>query len=164
MALRANGEKIYLAPRQYDLDLLQRAEEHLRRSSLPVPTMAVRPGHNTNQARNYNYLYWRDFFNERQLLCLGILLERILRIQDAAIRDQFLCLFSTALEFNNLFCTFKGEGTGAVRPLFSHHILKPERTPLENNVWGTSQSSGSFSKLFQSHLLKATMYLDERFD
>lgn len=164
MALRANGEKVYLAPRQYDFDLCRQAEERLLHSSLPLPTMTVRSGHNTDQARNYNYLRWRDFFNDRQLLCLGMLLKRIMQVRDSTIRDQFLCLFSTTLEFNNLFCTFKGEGTGAVRPLFSNHILKPERTPLENNVWGTPQSSGSFSRLFKSKLLKAKQYLDDPFE
>lgn len=161
IALRANNEKVYLAPKQYDLELLKKAEQVLQTATLPLPTMKVRPGHNTNQARNYNYLNWCDFFNARQLLCLGILLRRILQIQNQAIREQFLCLFSTTLEFNNLFCSFKGEGTGAVRHMFSHHILKPERTPLENNVWGTSCSSGSFSKLFKSKLLKAKEYLDK---
>ena len=37
--------------------------------------------------------------------------------------------------------------------MFSHHILKPERTPLENSVWGTPKSSGTFSTLFESRLL-----------
>lgn len=164
LALRTNGEKVYLAPQQFDLDLIEDAKKVLLSSSLPLPTMTVRSGHNTDQARSYNYLNWRDFFNDRQLLCLGSLLKRISAIEDATIRNQFLCLFSTALEYNNLFCTFKGEGTGAVRPLFSHHILKPERTPLENNVWGTSQSSGSFSKLFSSKLLRAKEYLNNPFE
>lgn len=164
MALSSNGDKVYLPARQYDLDLMQEATAHLDRENLPLPTMEVRPGHNTDQARNYHYLHWRDFFNDRQLLCLGLLLKRILQIEDHVIRDQLVCLFSTCLEYNNMFCTFKGEGTGAVRPLFSNHILKPERTPLENNVWGTSQSSGSFSKLFRSKLLKAKEYLQRPFE
>src|SRR5690606_27168927 len=50
------------------------------------------------------------------------------------------------------------------RHMFSHHILKPERTPLENNVWGTPKSSGSFSTLFKSRLLKAKKYLDDPFE
>lgn len=29
------------------------------------------------------------------------------------------------LEFNNMFTSFKGEGTGAVRHMFYHHILTP---------------------------------------
>ena len=62
------------------------------------------------------------------------------------------------LEFNNLFASYKGEGTGAVRHMFSHHILKPERTPIEANVWGTPKSSGSFSNLFRSRLLRAIEY------
>ena len=69
-----------------------------------------------------------------------------------------LLLFSGLLEFNNVFASYKGEGTGAVRHMFSHHILKPERTPIEANVWGTPKSSGSFSNLFRSRLLRAIDY------
>ena len=99
------------------------------------------------------------FLTQGNLLCLGLLLKKIQAIKSEVIRDQFLCLFSSTLEFNNLFCSFKGEGTGAVRHTFSHHILKPERTPLENSVWGTSKSSGTFASLFKSRLLKAKTYL-----
>jgi putative DNA methylase len=42
--------------------------------------------------------------------------------------------------------------------------LKPERTPLENSVWGTDKSSGTFSTLFRSRLLKAKKYLDQPFE
>jgi len=77
---------------------------------------------NTDQARGYNYGSWRYFFNPRQLLCLGMLLKEILQITDMRIREQFLCLFSSTLEFNNMFCSYKGEGTGAVRPIFSNHM------------------------------------------
>jgi putative DNA methylase len=62
------------------------------------------------------------------------------------------------LEFNNMFASYKGEGTGAIRHMFAHHILKPERVPIEGNVWGTSKSSGSFSTLFKSRLLRAIEY------
>jgi len=167
MALNENGDKVYIKPTQYDYDLLGEAKKRLVsiEGELPLPTMEVRPGYNTNQARGYNYNEWRDFFNSRQLLCLGLLLQRILKIEDKVIRDHFVCLFSGTLEFNNLFCSFKGEGTGAVRHMFSNHILKPERTPLENSVWGTpGKSSGTFSTLFKSRLIKAKTYLDEPFE
>lgn len=42
--------------------------------------------------------------------------------------------------------------------MFSHHILKPERMPIEANVWGTPKSSGSFRNLFSSRLLRAIEY------
>lgn len=164
LALRPDGEKVYLSAKPEDLALYQAAQARLEVETLPLPTLAVRPGHNTNQARGYNYFHWRDFFNARQLLCLGLLLQAILRIEDETIQEQMLCLFSSTLEFNNLFCSFKGEGTGAVRHMFSNHILKPERTPLENSVWGTSKSSGTFSTLFESRLIRAKRYLDEPFE
>ena len=164
MAIRPSGEKIYLKARSEDLALYAEAKERLTKEHLPLPTLSVRPGHNTDQARGYNYRQWRDFFNDRQLLCLGLLLREILRLEDQPVQEQMLCLFSSTLEFNNLFCSFKGEGTGAVRHMFSHHILKPERTPLENSVWGTEKSSGTFSSLFESRLLKAKRYLDNPFE
>lgn len=167
LALNEQGEKVYIKPTEFDHDLFNRAKQRLEelKTELPLPTMAIRSGYNTKQAKGYNYHYWYEFFNERQLLCLGILLKRILKIENKTIRDQFVCLFSGILEFNNLFCSFKGEGTGAVRHLFSHHILKPERTPLENTVWGIEgKSSGSFSTLFKSRLLKAKAYLDNPFE
>lgn len=164
MALRADGSKVYLPVTDEDLALYEEAQGRLAREALPLPKTSVRSGHNTDQARGYNYTTWRDFFNARQLLCLGLLLREILSIDDLAVQEQMLCLFSSTLEFNNLFCSFKGEGTGAVRHMFSNHILKPERTPLENSVWGTGKSSGTFSTLFESRLLRAKRYLDEPFE
>jgi len=42
--------------------------------------------------------------------------------------------------------------------MFAHHILKPERVPIEGNVWGTPKSSGAFSTLFKSRLMRAIEY------
>jgi putative DNA methylase len=164
MALRPDGSKIYVPARAEDHALYDEATARLKTEDIPLPTFSVRPGHNTDQARGYNYHTWREFFNDRQLLCLGLLLKAIMRLEDQAIREQLLCLFSSTLEFNNMFCSFKGEGTGAVRHMFSNHILKPERTPLENSIWGIGRSSGTFKSLFESRLLRAKRYLEEPFE
>ncbi|EMY77061.1 PF06634 family protein [Leptospira weilii serovar Ranarum str. ICFT] len=164
LVLNTNGEKEYLPISDFDLELYNEAKERLQKENLPLPIYKVRPGYNTNQAKNYNYNQWKEFFNDRQLLCLGMLLRTILEIKNKVLRYHFLILFSGILEFNNKFCSFKGEGTGAVRHMFSHHILKPERTPLENNIWGNSKGSGSFSSMFYSRLLRAKKYLSEPFD
>ena len=126
--------------------------------------MDIEPGYNTNQALGYNYRHWHDMFNARQLLCLSILAERIRAIPDPALRELFTCLFSGTLEFNNLFASYKGEGTGAVRHMFAHHILKPERVPLEANLWGTPKSSGAFSTLFEGRIRRALDYADDPFE
>lgn len=164
MAVRKDGTKIYLAPQEHDFALYREASDRLKREQLPLPTSEVRAGHNTNQARGYGFTKWADFFNDRHKLCLGLLLREILAIEDVPAREQMLCLFSSTLEFNNRFCSFKGEGTGAVRHMFSNHILKPERTPLENSVWGGGRSSGTFSTLFESRLLPAKRYLAAPFE
>lgn len=164
MVLLPNGQKEYLPIDDEDLELFDEAKSEYAKKKVRLADFSLEPGHNTNQALNYNYKRWGDFFNERQLLCLGFLLEAILEIKDKDIREQFLTLFSGTLEFNNMFCSFKGEGTGAVRHLFNNHILKPERTPLENCVWGTSKSSGTFSTLFHSRLLKSKEYLQKPFE
>jgi adenine-specific DNA methylase len=158
LVLLPDGSKRYFAANEKDSLAYGRARKELAERPSPYPVVPIEAGHNTTQAINYNYRYWHQLFNERQLLCLSILGECIARIEDEALRDLFICLFSGCLEFNNMFASYKGEGTGAVRHMFSHHILKPERTPLEANIWGTPKSSGSFSTLFESRLLRALDY------
>jgi len=164
MVLLGNGKKEYLRIDDLDIELYDKAKRELEKLNSTIPNMNIIPGHNTNQAIKYNYKNWRNFFNSRQLLTLNILLSAILEIKNTEIREQFLTLFSGTLEFNNMFCSFKGEGTGAVRHIFNNHILKPERIPLENCVWGTEKSSGTFSTLFKSRLLKSKEYLDNPFE
>lgn len=167
LVLRPDGSKQYLPVDLYDLNLYEAACRELRimeQINTPYPVVAIEPGYNTDQVLNYCYTHWHEMFNERQLLCLGILAGRIQAIPDAQLRDLFTCLFSGTLEFNNMFASFKGEGTGAVRHMFFHHILKPERTPLEANIWGTPRSSGSFSTLFESRILRALDYAENPFE
>lgn len=167
LVLDEGGTKRYLKADDDDLELYDEAERQLRiRASRETayPIVQIEPGYNTNQILNYGYTHWHQLFNARQLLCLGLLADRIRAIPDGNLRTLFTLLFSGTLEFNNMFASFKGEGTGAVRHMFSHHILKPERTPLEANPWGTPKSSGAFSTLFQSRILRALEYAEHPFE
>jgi putative DNA methylase len=164
LLLLPSGEKTYKKPDAVDLALYDQAVRDFEKGDWLYPSQEILPGYNTDQAKGYNYHHWHQMFNPRQLLCLSILLQAIMDEPDEGPRQQLLLLFSGILEFNNMFCSFKGEGTGAVRPLFSHHILKPERTPLENNPWGTPKSSGSFSTLFERRLLAARRYAVDPFE
>ena len=148
----------------YDKALYQKAAVDLQNSPYEIPQGTIEPGYNTNQVLNYGFQAWNQMFNARQLLCISTLANRIKEIDDTSLRDAFTCLFSGVLEFNNMFASYKGEGTGAVRHMFNHHILKPERTPLEANIWGTPKSSGAFSTLFRSRLLRATQYAQQPFE
>jgi putative DNA methylase len=164
LVLLPDGRKLYVRATDADQSLYESAQEALAAREDAYPVVKIAPGYNTNQALNYNYHYWHQMFNARQLLGLSLLGERIAQISDTLLRDLFMCLFSGTLEFNNMFASYKGEGTGAVRHMFNHHILKPERVPLEANLWGTHRSSGSFSTLFESRLLRALDYARDPFE
>lgn len=164
LVLTSDGKKEYLPITSFDQNLFDRAKKRLSKIESAYPTVAIEPGHNTNQAMNYCYRHWHEMFNARQLLGMYLLGTAIAAIKDEPTRNALFSLFSGALEFNNMFASYKGEGTGAVRHMFSHHVLKPERTPLEANLWGTPKSSGAFSTLFDSRILRALDYRDDPFE
>ncbi|MBA3575347.1 MAG: SAM-dependent methyltransferase, partial [Pseudonocardiales bacterium] len=161
LVLGFNGKKRYEPITEFDRSLYAECSGLLQQqeSELVLPLGELDHGENTRQAIRWGFTKWRQFFNDRQLYSLGLLASAIRDLSvGAAEREALAALFSGTLEFNNMFCSFKGEGTGAVRHMFSHHVLKPERTPLEAHPWGTPASSGSFSTLFQSRLLRAQVY------
>lgn len=168
LVLTASGEKQYLPITLEDRNAYagctQLLNDELTTQRLKLPITKLAQGYNTRQALNYNYKSWRDFFNDRQLLALAWLQNGIDDLADTMVKDLFFTLFSGVLEFNNLFATYKGEGTGAVRHMFSHHILKPERMPIEANVWGTPKSSGSFSTLFRMKMQRVIDYRTAPFE
>lgn len=162
LVLAQDGRKEYVAADAQDVAAYERCSallaDEVACGRIALPNLALEDGRNTRQAMSYNFKTWRDFFNDRQLLALGWLHRAIGGIEEPSVREPLLTLFSGTLEFNNLFASYKGEGTGAVRHMFSHHILKPERAPIEAHVWGTPRSSGSFSGLFRGRLMRAAEY------
>ena len=164
LVLRKDGTKEYLRISQQDLDGFNAAKRQLESLNPLIPKIQIQEGYNTHQILNYGYRSWHELFNERQLLALALLAQAIKELPEADARDALALLFSGTLEFNNMFASYKGEGTGAVRHMFSHHILKPERMPIEANVWGTSKSSGAFSTLYRTRLLKALDYREAPFE
>ena len=164
LVLMPDGRKVYLAATDEDRCLYEKASRALAKRANAYPRVGIEPGHNTNQVLGYNYRYWHEMFNDRQLLCISILAERVQMIADPICRELFTCLLSGVLEFNNMFASYKGEGTGAVRHMFAHHILKPERVPLEANVWGTPKSSGSFMTMFRGRIRRALKYARDPFE
>ncbi|HSW00753.1 MAG TPA: hypothetical protein VLI39_11315 [Sedimentisphaerales bacterium] len=168
LVLTSSGWKVYLPATPDDLQAYQECsgmlDTELRDGTIRLPETSLADGHNTKQAIGYNYRHWRQFFNDRQLLALGWLQGGIAEVSERETRDLLLTLFSGLLEFNNLFASYKGEGTGAVRHMFSHHILKPERMPVEANVWGTPRSSGSFLNLYNGRLKRAVEYREHPFE
>ena len=164
LVLTPDGTKEYLPIDDYDHALYARAVADLSGSDNPIPRGTIEPGYNTNQVLNYGFRSWNQMFNARQLLAISMLAA-----PDQGHRESFTTIrlhmsFFRSARFNNMFASYKGEGTGAVRHMFYHHILKPERTPLEANIWGTPKSSGAFSTLFRSRLMRAHQYARQPFE
>ena len=155
-----NCGRNYKKPDQEDIKKYEEIKESFK-SGLNrwlYPSEPIPQGYNTKQMMNYNYRFWFQMFNERQLTGLSVLLEGILSIEDANIREFMLLLFSGTLEFNNMFCSAKGLGTGSVRHIFAHHAFIPAKEPLEANLWGVGRSSGGFSTLYWERLRRGKAY------
>ena len=117
-----------------------------RRALLVVPEGRLEHGFNTAQALRWGYNNWASFFNDRQLYCLGRLAAALRDLPgDGPEREALAAAFGKTLEHHNLFCSYKGEGTGPVRSIFHNHVLRPERCSVEGNPWGSAGGSGGFA-------------------
>jgi adenine-specific DNA methylase len=118
LVLGFNGKKRYEPITEFDRSLYSECSGLLqqRESELVLPVGELDHGENTRQAIRWGFTQWRQFFNDRQLYSLGLLASAIRDLHaGAAEREALAALFSGTLELNNMFCSFKGEGTGAVR-------------------------------------------------
>lgn len=158
MLLTQDGLKSYEALNPFDYELERLVADEYAQIAPTFPRVAIEPGYNTNQMMKHNYRFWHQVFSDRQLVCIAHMIKTMRAIAEPQLRVLFACFCSGVLEFHNLFTSFKGEGTGAVRHMFAHHILKPEVMPIEANLWGTPKSSGAFSGLFHSRVKKALAY------
>lgn len=149
----------------FDAERLRAAAERFAavEDDLPLPTQSIPTGgEKTRDLHNRNYRKWTQLFNDRQLLALGTLLGNITDIDDEAARHYLTLTFSATLEFNNMFCSYKGadpRGPGAVRHIFSHHAYVHPGEPLENNPLGARpRQSGTFRYLYDYRLRRALDY------
>lgn len=122
----------------------ERCKESLLFPRRMIPT----EGRSDPRPVNHGYTHFWQMFNERQLLCLSILLEQILKISDQNIRELMLIAFSDCLDANNMFCKYEIEWH-KISLFFGLHAFHPIERPTENNVWGTAFGRGTFVKCFK---------------
>ncbi|MBU7037417.1 MAG: DUF1156 domain-containing protein [Theionarchaea archaeon] len=146
----------YKKPDEKDIELYMRANSEFiqKRDQLfgkLIPLQEIPIGFNTNQMRNFNYRYWYQMFNKRQLVCLSLVLEEILKTEDENIKEFLLILFSDSLNSNNMFTVYNMIRL-EIEPLFGGHHFWPPVFPIEGNVWGTKYGRGTFRKYFEKAL------------
>ena len=140
-----------------------KAEFEQRKENLLFPLQEIpTEGRSDPRPVNHGYTHFWQMFNERQLLCLSILLEQILRIPDQNIRELMVTAFSDCLNTNNMFCKYE-VAWHKISLFFSLHAFHPIERPTENNVWGTAFGRGTFVKCFEK-LRKAKAYCQNPYE
>ncbi|MHA2298614.1 MAG: DNA methyltransferase [Candidatus Hodarchaeales archaeon] len=127
-----------------------------------IPRSIIPMGEKTRALLNYNYHYWHELFNERQLLSLSGLLETIMQINDTETCYFFLTIFSKMLEYHNMLCQYN-YGAKKIVNSFNHHAYPITTMPVENNTWGTDIGAGTFES-FTRFSMKAKNFNDEPFE
>lgn len=143
----------YKSPDDEDIFLQNKAHKDFLEleSTLPIPQQNIPVGYNTNQILNHGYRKFKDLFNERQLLCLGLLLKGINSIEDKDTQLWLQLAFSGMLEMNNMFCRYQ-QNAYKICNIFFNHAYVPITMPVENCVWGTKLGTGTFIKTVQKIL------------
>ena len=152
---------------EYDIGVFEKAKEEREEQwdeliGNYIPDQEILDGYNTKQMKNFGYKYFYEMFNERQLLCLSMLLEKIFKIEDVNIKEFMLLVFSDILRNNNTFCGYEYSRQD-IAPLFSTHAYHPRMDVIENNIWGAKYGRGSFLKVFNK-MKKGKKYCKNPFE
>jgi putative DNA methylase len=158
----ADERRAYRPIDKFDLDLYDHSAKLLANAPeghLVLPEGGLEFGTNTVQALNWGYRTWASFFNDRQLYALGRIGAALRDLPGRSPeREALIAAFGKTLEYHNVFCSYKGEGTGPVRSIFHNHVLRPERCSVEGNPWGAEGGSGGYAdaldRLTRAHAYK----------
>ena len=160
-----NNGKFFKRITPADLKRYQNAEKTWEevKNNLPYPKGEIPDGQETHRLLEHHYLYWRQMFNPRQLLCLSTLLKAIGEEGDQNFKEMLLSGFYSTLESNNTFCRYTIAGGNKSQGIFSRHDYQPKLTFTENNPWGGSYGHSTFSS--NSHkVLKGKEFCYSPFD
>lgn len=102
-------------------------------------------GHNL---LDHGYERWTDMYNERQLLCLSLILKEIDEIDNQNIREYLLMAFSECLNYNTLMTVYN-PGRNLVANIFKSNSFDVPHRMVENNVWGTEYGTGMFTTTWE---------------
>ncbi|MFW6173832.1 MAG: DUF1156 domain-containing protein, partial [Elusimicrobiota bacterium] len=172
------NQKRYKKADEFDRELFKKAKEEYRKVESKwlgkyIPNTKIPMGYNTRQMINYGYRYWKDMFNERQLLSLGKLLKAILELEvdlpvEASaqagenVRELLVITFSESLNYHNNLCEY-ARTKNHLRDMFGRHAFHPPINPVENNVWGSEGGRGIFRNEIEK-VLKGKTYNDRPFE
>ncbi|MFE0873339.1 hypothetical protein ACFW4X_00390 [Streptomyces smyrnaeus] len=149
----------FKTPDAEDLARLERSRELLGQwgDDLLIPDDVIQPGDETNRLHRWGYKHWRELFNDRQLLGLGLLMRRIGEVENDEARYALATVFSDFLRYQNLLCRYD---TYALKcqDIFAVHGFPVALLACENSLLGVPKvGSGSFVH-FVAKYVKAKEY------
>lgn len=147
-----------------DIDLFNKAkiEFSSKKNNLLFPKQEIPMGHNTKQVINFNFKYFYQMFNERQLLGISKIYKAILQIPNELLREMLITTLSNSLEYNNMLCQYNYSKRHIVN-LFNHHAYTVTMMPVENNLWGAKIGAGTFDS-FIDRTIDAKEYCSSPFE
>lgn len=157
--------RFFKKPDAEDLLRAEAANQLLARldQSLPIPDDPVPAGDETDRLHRWGYRRFRDMFNSRQLVGLGLLLTEINKEPDAEARHALLTVFSDFLRYQNMLCRYD---TYALKcqDIFSVHGYPVGLVQCENNVLGIPRVGSGSYRHFVEKYKRAKAYCVQPFE
>jgi len=156
------GTKDYKQANEFDFALFEKAKMEYNKIEEAwlgkyLPDTKILLGVKTTEPLHYGYKYWKDMFNERQLLLLGKLLKAILELDvDENVKELLLIRFSGFLEYQNMLCEYHRK-KNHIYNLFKIHAFHTPHNSVENNIWGADYGLGVFRTQI-NNLVRAKEY------
>lgn len=141
------SERSFRKVTEADVRQYERAEVALAQAELAgevlIPNDTIdTSGWSDERLSAYGYARWRDLFNARQLLHLGLLAKEI-SLLDPAMRSAVAMAFSDHLTTNCMMASYAG-GWRRLTPLFSLRAFRHIQRPVELNPWIERAGRGTF--------------------
>lgn len=156
--------RFFKRPDADDLCKYEQARLQLNQESgLPIPSDAIPRGDETDRLHRWGYQRYREMFTERQLLGLGLLLQRITRVGNPTMRHALLTVFSDFLRYQNMLCRYD---TYALKcqDIFSVHGFPVGLVQCENNLLGIPRIGAGSFRHFVEKYLRAKQYCNTPFE
>lgn len=126
------------------------------------PDDVIPPGDETNRLLRWGYARFRDLHNERQLLGLAVLAERI-RQAPETLRPALATVYSDFIRYQNMVCRYD---TAALKVLdvFSVHGFPVHRVQCEAALIGTARVGSGGYRHFLDKYAAAKRYCQHPFE
>lgn len=156
--------RFFKVPDQQDLYQYKQACTNLQQiNGLPIPEDEIPEGDETDRLHRWGYRYYRQMFNDRQLLGLGLLLRQILTVEKKQIRHALLTVFSDFLRYQNMLCRYDTYGLKC-QDIFSIHGFPVGLIQCENNLLGISKVGSGAFRHFVEKYQRAKEYCQKPFE